>query len=128
MDHTTAPVFNDKPPTSSSDPRQQAYPKAHSSGSTKEITAHDTVPTGTDGIEGTKPDVTDGPKAPDPSSGSGAAGTGTEYNTHTKATGAPGSQSELFGLTPKEGKVHPPPGAGSGPKSGNIGTSGHQEM
>ena len=41
-----------------------------------------------------------------------------------KGTAAPGSHSELFGLSPGDGKVHPPPG--SGPGSGVIGTSGHK--
>jgi hypothetical protein len=61
------------------------------------MTAHDTVPTSADG---------------------------TEYNTHMKGTAAPGSHSELFGLTPNERKVHPPPGGGRG--SGVIGTGGHK--
>ncbi|ERF69974.1 hypothetical protein EPUS_03526 [Endocarpon pusillum Z07020] len=127
MDHVTAPGTIDKPPTSSTDPRQQAHPDAHT-GTTKDITAHDTVPTSADGIEGTRPGATDGPKNPDPSSSSGQDGTGTEYHSHMKGTAAPGSHSELFGLTPEDGQVHPPPKAapGSGPGMGVIGTSGHR--
>ena len=127
MDRITAPGTIDTAPTSSADSRQQAHPDAHT-GTTKDITAHDTVPTSADGIEGTRPGVTDGPKNPDPSSDSGLAGTGTEYNSHMKGTAAPGSHSELFGLSPEEGQVHPPPKAapGSGPGTGVIGTSGHK--
>ncbi len=129
MDHITAPGTIDTPPTSSADPKQQAHPDVHH-GTTKDITARDNVPTSADGIAGTKSGVTDGPKNPDPSSGSGsgAAGAGTEYDSHMKGTAAPGSHSELFGLSPGEGQVHAPPkGApGSGPGSGVIGTSGHK--
>jgi hypothetical protein len=127
MDHLAGPASHDPVPTSSNDPRQQARPDDPSSDTTKIITAHDTVSTGTDGIEGTRSRVTDGPKDPDPSSSVGPLATGTEYNTHMRGTAAPGSHSELFGLTPGEGKVHPPAEPGSGTGSGIIGTSGHKE-
>lgn len=126
MDRTASPGFSkNTPPSSSADPRQQAAPNVPSNGDTKNITAHDTVPTSADGTEGTEPRRTDGPKNPDPSSGSGMPGTGTEYNSHMKGTAAPGSHSELFGLSPNEDRVHSPddngPGAGSGDSSGHVG-------
>jgi hypothetical protein len=126
MDHLAGPASHDPVPTSSNDPRQQSRPDVPSSGTMKDMTAHDTVPTGTDGIEGTRSRVTDGPKNPDPSSGHDHSGAGTEYNTHMKGTAAPGSHSELFGLSPGEGKVHPPAEPGSGLGSGIIGTAGHE--
>lgn len=102
-------------PTSSTDPHQQAAPRATASGDTKNITAHDTVPTATE------PSRTDGPKNPDPSSGYGIPDPGTEHNVNMKGTAAPGSHSELFGLRPDEDKVHPPPS--SGPGGGVVGTT-----
>jgi hypothetical protein len=126
MDGLTGPASHDPVPTSSNDPRQQNRPDAPSIGTMKDMTAHDTVPTGTDGIEGTRSRVTDGPKNPDPSSGHGHSGTGTEYNTHMKGTAAPGSHSELFGLSPGDEEVHAPAEPRSGPGSGIIGTTGHK--
>jgi hypothetical protein len=126
MDRAEAPSVTNKPPTSSADPHQQRAPDQPAATDTKNISAHDTVSTGTDGTAGARPNATDGPKDPDPSAhgGKGGSGTGTEYDTHMKGTAAPGSHSELFGLTPGEGKVHPPPGSGAG--SGVLGTSGHR--
>jgi len=123
MDHLAGPASHDPVPTSSNDPRQQARPDAPSSSTMKDMTTHDTASTGTDGIGGTRSRVPDGPKNPDPSSSHDHSATGTEYNTHMKGTAAPGSHSELFGLSPGEGKVHPPAEPGSGPRS-VIGTTG----
>lgn len=133
MDSIASPALNDKPPTSSSDPKQQAAPAMASSGGPSDMIARDTVSTSTDGTPGAQSRRTDGPKDPHPASsdsGSGPTATGTEYSTHMKGTAAPGSHSELFGLTPGEGKVHPPrepgSGPGSGPGTGVIGTSGNR--
>lgn len=106
MERIGAPFVNDPPPTSSSDPHQPRPPSDNPSA--RNMTA-ETIPTAGSGGSG---------------STAGSARTGTEYNAHMKGTAAPGSQSELFGLTPRDKNVHPPPD--SGPSTGVIGTSGHK--